>query len=400
MADYLKAPLQGIKVLDLSRFISGPYCAMLLGDLGAEVIKIEKAGAGDESRHLPPYYEGESLYCFVMNRNKRGMELDFRSEEGKKILGRMIKNCDVIIQNFRPGTMEKMGYGWDTVHDLNEKAIMVSISGFGADGPLKDKPGFDAAIQAMSGLMSITGEPDGMPMMYGTYTVDYSTAMYAATSVCAALYARKATGVGQHIELSLLECAATLLMTGIPEQVEMGHTTERVGNRDRYTSPGNCFTTKDGSAFMIIAGNQTQFQRLVKAMHKEYLLEDERFSRQDVRFLHAGEIEGIVAEWVACLEAEELRSILDEHSIVATKIETLKDVVDNPQLSYRKKLVKMKHPKMGEVTMMGTPFNFSNMELDLSRPAPMLGEHTEEILKEWLYAEEEELRAWKEKGII
>ena len=400
MNNYMKTPLQGIKVLDLSRFISGPYCGMLLGDLGAEVIKIEKAKAGDESRGLPPYYEGESLYYFVMNRNKRGMELDFRSEEGKTILGDMIKGCDVIIQNFRPGIMDKMGYGWDAVHNLNPRVIMISISGYGADGPYRDRPGFDAAIQAMSGLMSITGEPDGMPMMYGTYSVDYSTAMYAAISACAALYARNTTGVGQHIELSLLDCAATLLMTGIPEQTEMGITAKRVGNRDRYTSPGNCFKTKDGSALMIIAGNQNQFQRLVKAMNKEYLLEDERFSKQEVRFMHAEEIEAIVAEWVAGYQMEELQRILDEHSVVATKIETLKDVVENPQLKYRKKLIKVKHPTMGEVTMMGAPYNFSGMELELSRPAPLLGEHTKEVLKEWLHTDDNKIKEWKDKGII
>lgn len=396
----LKRPLEGIKVLDLSRFISGPYCGMLLGDLGADVVKVEKRGVGDDSRSLPPYINGESIYSFVMNRSKRSMELDFRSDAGKQILKKLIARCDVIVQNFRPGTMEKMGCGWEEVQRLNPKAVMVNISGFGADGPYRDRPGFDAAVQAMSGLMSITGEPDGMPMMYGTYTVDYATAMYAAVSICAALRAREITGKGQKIDLSLLECAATLLMTGIPMQAQQGVTLSRVGNRDRYTSPGNCFMTKDHQAIMIIAGNQSQFERLAKAMGREDLLQDPRFAEQDVRFGYADEIEKIVREWVQELPLEKLQGILDTNGIVAAKVETLKDVVENPQLLHRKKLIQVKHPIMGEVTMMDAPYTFSDMELDTSKAAPVLGADTEEVLKDWIQLSDLEIAEMKKNNVI
>lgn len=383
----MNAPLEGIRVLDLSRFISGPYCGMVLGDLGADVVKAEKAGSGDDTRVPPPFVKGESLYTFAVNRNKRGIELDFRSGEGREKLFRLACTADVLIENFKAGTIEKMGLDYEELKKHNPGLIMVSITGFGADGPYRDKPGFDAAVQAMSGLMSITGEPDGMPMMYGTYAVDYATALYAAVAALSALHVRHSTGRGQHIRLSLLECAASLLLTGIPDYCATGHVTGRVGNRDRYTAPGNCFKTKDGEVLMIIAGNQSHFLRLVKAMEMEWLLEDERFAKQEVRFEHAAEIEEIVAGWVASHELDELRKILDAAGIVSAKVENLRDVAENPQLRHRGKLVKLCHPVMGEMTMMGAPFDFSESELDLSRPAPTLGQHTEEVLRDWLGGE-------------
>lgn len=380
----MKAPLEGIKVLDLSRFISGPYCGMLLGDLGADVIKVEKRGKGDDTRGLPPFVEGESIYAFAMNRNKRSLELDFRSEEGKTTLMKLVEKADIIIENFKPGTMDKMGCGWNVLHELNPGLIMCSISGFGADGPYKDKAGFDAAAQAMSGLMSISGESDGAPMLYGTYSVDYTTAMYATIGILAALRQREENGVGQQVELSLLDCAATLLLSAIPMQKSLGVTQGRIGNRDRYMAPGNCFPTKDGEFMMIVAGGDAHFQSLTKAMGKEYLLEDERFNDKDRRFANAAAIEKEVKEWTKQHNLAEISAILDACGIVSAKVETVKDVVENPQLLYRKKLIELDHPKMGTMTMMGAPFNFSDTELDLSRPAPTLGQHNEEVLMDWL----------------
>lgn len=384
----MKAPLAGIRVLDLSRYISGPYCGMLLGDLGADVVKVEKANGGDDTRALPPFYRGESLYTFAMNRSKRGVALDFRSEAGQKTLFDLACKADILIENFKAGTIERMGLGYEKLKEHNPGLIMVSITGFGADGPYRDKPGFDAAVQAMSGLMSITGDPEGMPMMYGTYAVDFSTALHAATAALAALYSRDKTGKGQRIQLSLLECAATMLLTGIPDYCATGHVTGRVGNRDRYTAPGNCFRTKDGRILMIIAGNQPHFERLARAMGREDLLSDERFARQEIRFTHAVEIEAEVAKWVAQHDMDEVKAILDAASIVSAKVEDVRDVAENPQLLYRNKLIKVQDPVMGEMTMMGAPFDFSESELDLSRPSPKLGQHNEEVLRDWLGAGE------------
>lgn len=396
----MNKPLEGIKVLDLSRFISGPYGTMLLGDLGADVVKVEKKGKGDDTRTLPPFINDESVYYFAVNRNKRSMELDFRSEEGKKILFEMASGCDILFENFRAGTIDKMGCSYEALKKVNPGIIMISISGFGSSGPYKDRPGFDAAIQAMSGLASITGESEGSPMMYGTYNVDYATALYATISALTALMVREKTGKGQYIEISLLESAASLLLTGIPVYYKTGAVLGRIGNRDRYTSPGNMFKTKDGVYVMMIAGNQQIFVRLCRAMNKETLLEDERFAEQNVRFQHAKEIEDIVAEWYSTMDYQDISRLLDENGIVYAKVESVKDICENPQLMYRNKFVTMEHPAMGEMTMLGLPMEFSDIKPDLNHPAPMLGQHSIEVLRQWLNLDEDEIEALQKNNVI
>ncbi|MFR9189106.1 MAG: CaiB/BaiF CoA transferase family protein [Anaerotruncus massiliensis (ex Togo et al. 2019)] len=303
----MNAPLEGIRVLDLSRFISGPYCGMVLGDLGADVVKAEKAGSGDDTRVLPLVKGRASTPSPSTEQARHRARLPQRRGPGK--LFRLACTADVD-RELQGGTIEKMGLDYEELK-TQPRPHHGEHHRLRSGRALPDKPGFDAAVQAMSGLMSITGEPDGMPMMYGTYAVDYATALYAAVAALSALHVRHLTGRGQHIRLSLLECAASLLLTGIPDYCATGHVTGRVGNRDRYTAPGNCFKTKDGEVLMIIAGNQSHFLRLVKAMEMEWLLEDERFAKQEVRFEHAAEIEEIVAGWVASHELDELRKILD-----------------------------------------------------------------------------------------
>lgn len=392
--------LRGLKILDLSRFISGPYTGMLLGDLGADVVKLEKAGSGDDTRSFEPKINGESIYTFVMNRNKRSLEINYRTQEGQELLRRLVKEADVLIENFRPGTMDKMGCGWETLHQINPRLIMVSISGFGAKGPYRDKPGFDAAIQAMSGLMSVTGEADGPPLVHGTYTVDHVTAVYAALSVLAACIARQETGRGQLIELSLLECAATMLLCGIPSQAVLGETMQRTGNLDRYLAPGNCYRTRDNQYLFLLAGSDAHFKLLCEAMDNPGLLRDERFDSQEKRMQNRDAIETIVQAWTQEKTAAELQALLDRHGLVSSRVENLKDLVENPQLRYRGKLVEMDHPVMGKVPMMGAPYTFSDMELDLSRPSPTLGQHSEAVLKEWLGCSDGQIRELKDNGAI
>jgi len=212
-----ESALAGLRVLDLSRFIAGPYCAQLLGDQGADVVKVERPNGGDDTRGVHPQVEGESLYFMAFNRNKRGVTLDFRDPADQERLRALIRKADIVIENFRPGTMEKMGCGYETLRELNPRLIMVRISGFGSEGPLADQPCFDIIAQAMSGIMSITGEPDRMPMKAGTYLVDYATALYATIGVLSAVEARHRTGKGQLVEVNLLDSAMSMLMTGIPE---------------------------------------------------------------------------------------------------------------------------------------------------------------------------------------
>ena len=211
--------LDGVRVVDLSRFIAGPYCAMLLGDMGADVIKVEPPGRGENSRGFGPFVEGESLYTMVFNRNKRSLTLDLRTEQGKDVLRGLLQKADVLIENFVPGTLEKMGLDWDTLKALNPRLVVTRISGFGQDGPLARKPCFDVIAQTMSGLMDITGEADGRPTMAGTYVVDYSTGLYATIGTLGALQARSRTGAGQVVDVALLDSAMSMLMTAIPEQM-------------------------------------------------------------------------------------------------------------------------------------------------------------------------------------
>ncbi|WP_087066257.1 CaiB/BaiF CoA transferase family protein [Intestinibacillus massiliensis] len=392
--------LKGLKVLDLSRYISGPFAGMLLGDLGADVIKVEKAGRGDDTRGFVPKINGESVYTFAVNRSKRSVEVNFRTEAGQALLLDLVREADVLIENFRPGTMEKMGCGWDVLHKANPRLIMVSISGFGADGPYRDKPGFDAAIQAMSGLMSVTGDPDGAPMTHGVFTVDHVTAIYAALAILAAYIARERTGEGQLIELSLLECAATLLLCGIPNQAVLGETAQRVGNQDRYLSPGNCYRTADGGYILLIAGSQPHFTLLCEAMGQPGLLEDARFATQAARFEHRDEIDAAVGAWMLRHSTDEAQRILDAHGLVSSRVEDLADVVKNPQLHHRKKLLELQHPVMGKVMMMGMPYRFSGQEWRPERPCPVLGQHNREVLQEWLGLDEEQVERLRQERAI
>ena len=374
----MRKPLEGIRVLDFSRYISGPNCAMILGDLGADVIKLEKLRGGDESRILPPAKNGESFYYCAINRNKRSVCLDFRNKEVQDILFDMAKQADVIIQNFRPGTMEKMGLGYERLKEVNPGLVMAQISGFGQDGPYKDKPGFDAIAQAMSGLMSISGDPEGPPMLTGTFFVDFSTSFYTAIGIIAALYDRNLTGVGQVVDTTLLDSSISMLLSAIPDQLLNGVTMGRVGNRDRYSAPANTFKTKDGDWVILIAGQDVHFKRFVEATGMEYLLEDPRFEAHIVRLEHAEEIEEIVKNWV----------------------ETIADLVNNPQIKHRNKIVEVDHKTMGKLPMAASAINFSNSEFEVRYAPPLLGEHTDEVLKEWLDIGADKLEELHQKGII
>lgn len=396
----MKTPLEDIKVLDLSRYISGPYCGMLLGDLGADVIKVEKLIRGDDSRVLTPQINGQSIYHFVMNRNKRGISMDFRHPDGRKTLFELAKNADIIVQNFRPGTLEKMGIGYEQLKDVNPGIIIIDISGFGKNGPYAGRSGFDTTAQAMSGLMSITGQEDGPPTMVGTFITDYVAAAYATIAALSALHVREKTGKGQNVEVTLLEAGASVTLTAIPEKLVLGKTMHRVGSRDRYSAPADVFETKDGQWVVITAGQDAHFGRFVKVAHLEYLLEDPRFSSHAARLEHWREIEPIVAEWIKSVTCEEVTNSLNEAGVNCAKVESIDDLVENPQLKYRKKIINVNHPVTGPVPMFGFPFEFSDMELQVKYAAPTLGEHNEEILEDWLGMSSEGIEELRSRGVI
>ncbi|TCL06790.1 CaiB/BaiF CoA transferase family protein [Sodalis ligni] len=375
--------LEGLKVLDLSRFIAGPLCAMQLADLGADVVKIERKGKGEDTRQNKPQLNGESLYFLSFNRNKRSLALDFRDAEDQALLRRLIAKADVLIENFRPGTMEKMGCGWDDVKKLNPRLIMVRVSGFGQSGPLSQRPCFDAIAQAMSGLMSISGQPDGPPTMAGTFMVDYASALYAAIGTLAALNARHSTGRGQLVEATLLESAVSMLISAIPEQAQLGSTMTRIGNIDRYSAPVNSYQTRDGDWVYVSAGTDTLFPRLAAAMERTDLLADARFNTYHARLENSRAIDKEVAAWVKTRTAQDVVDAMDRAGVPCAKVATIDEVLENPQLKARNQLVDIEHPAAGTYTTHGVTVSLSDTPGTIRRPPPLVGQHTDEILAEW-----------------
>ena len=376
-------PLHGLKVLDVSRFIAGPTCAMLLGDLGADVVKIERKG-GEETRANLPQLGDQSVYFLTYNRNKRSIALDFRNPADQETLRRLIAQADVLVENFRAGTMEKMGCGWEALHAMNPRLIMVRISGFGQDGPLSKRACFDAIAQAMSGMMTLNGQTDGPPTLVGTYVADYGTALYGVIATLAALLKRQESGKGQLVEATLLESAISMLMIGIPAQAQLGISASRVGNRDRYVAPVNCFQASDGSWVYVQGGTDALFPRLVAAMEMPKLLEDPRFSTFQQRLENNDAIEPVVGAWVRERTADAVVELMDRAGVPCAKVATMADVIANPQRRARGQLVDVLHPSAGTYTTHGVSMRLSDTPGSIRRPPPRVDEHRAEILREWL----------------
>jgi len=376
--------LDGIRVVDLSRYIAGPYCAMLLGDMGADVVKAEPPGRGENSRALGPFVAGESLYSMVFNRNKRSLTLDLRSDQGKELLRSLLRRADVLVENFVPGTLEAMGFDWDTLKALNPRLIVTRISGFGQSGPLSRKPCFDVIAQTMSGLMDITGEAGGRPTMSGTYIVDYSTGLYATIGTLGAIQARNRTGLGQIVDVALLDSAMSMLMTAIPEQMLLGRTMTRRGNRDRYGAPANTFPTSDGAWVHLAVAGEPMFRALCNAMGRPGLADDLRFKDNTARMENVEELERFITQWTAALTAADLLDELQAIGVPSAKVAAVSELVDNPHLAHRGQILNMDHPKAGPVPMQGFSVRFGESPMRLRHPPPMLGEHTNAILQEWL----------------
>jgi len=391
--------LAGLRVLDLSRFIAGPYCAMMLGDMGAEVVKIEPPGEGEYARRASPAVNGQSLYTFIVNRNKKSLAIDLRSEGGLAVLRGLIVQADVLVENFRPGTMEKMGLGWEQVHALNPRLVMARISGFGQDGPLAHKQCFDGVAQAMSGLMDMTGAEDGPPTMIGSFMCDYTTGMYAALGILAAINARHASGQGQLVDVSLLESATSMLMTAIPQQKLFGTTMTRVGSRDRFVAPSNTFATGDGRYVLMVGGDDNMFPRVARAMKRPALLDDPRFVSMASRLEHRDAVESIVADWMLAHDADEIVARLEAEGVPCAKIATIDEVVDNPQLRHRGAIADISFGD-STVPVQGVTIHLSATPLAIERAMPDVGQHNAEVLQQWLGLQSEQIAALQAEGAI
>ena len=373
-------PLTGIRVLDLSRVLAGPYCTMVLGDLGADVIKVE-APEGDETRGWgPPFTEGESAYYLCVNRNKRGIIVDFKTEEGQGTIYELIKRSDVLVENFRPGTLARFELDFESVSKLNPNLIYCSITGFGQTGPLRDKPGYDFMIQAMGGLMSITGEQDGEPMKVGVAVADLFAGQNAVIAILAALQARTQTGRGQHLDISLFDSQVAMLANVASNYLISGNLPKRYGNAHANIVPYQSFQASD-AWFVLAVGNDRQFEKLCEVIGKRELASDARFTINSERVRNREELISILKPSFQTRTANEWLLLLEDAGIPCGPINTLDKVFSMPQVQAREMVVPMQHKEIRDLRLVGSPLKFSDTPIDYKLPPPGLGEHTEEVLR-------------------
>ena len=392
-------PLQGIRVLDLSRVLAGPYCTMVLGDLGADVIKVEPP-EGDETRGWgPPFAEGESAYYLCVNRNKRGMVVNLKTDEGCVILRKLVKQSDVLVENFRPGILEKFGLDYESAHALNPRLIYCSITGFGQTGSMRDKPGYDFMIQALGGLMSITGESEGEPMKTGVAVVDLFAGQNAIIAILAALQARAITGQGQHLDISLFDSQLGWLANVASNYLISGKLPKRHGNAHPNIVPYQSFQAYDGW-FAIAVGNDKQFESMCRVIGKLEWVSDQRYAKNSARVENRDELIPLLKSIFAKRSANEWLSLLEQAEIPCGPINNFEQVFSMPQVKERDMLVKMHHSTIGDLPLVGSPLKMSDTPVDYKLPPPRLAEHTDNVLKELLGYSAEQIANLREHQVI
>ena len=391
--------LDGIRVIDLSRVIAGPWCGALLGDLGADVIKVEDTGAGDESRTWPPHKDGETAAYLLFNRNKRGMTLDLKAPEGAEVVKALARDADVLIENFRTGTMEGFGLGYETLAEINPRLIYCSVSAFGRTGPRKDSPGYEALMQAFSGIMSITGEPGGPPVRSAVSFLDLTTGILCALGVSAAVLQRERTGLGQRVDGSLLETAVGLLAYHAEGYLLAGVVPKALGSGHPSLSPYRNFKCRDGQWIFIAAANDRFWQKLTRALGLDGMATDPRFAVNRDRVANREELEARLEEIIARHDREPLLERLEEADVPAAPVNTVDQVMSDPQTVERGIIQRVVHPRLGEIPVVGTPIRFSRMSPGVRRPAPLRGEHTDAVLAECGFSATR-IRELREKKVI
>jgi len=393
-------PLDGIRVLDLTRVLAGPYCTMFLGDLGAEVVKVEQPGVGDDTRGWgPPFAGGESAYFLCVNRNKKSVTVDLKSKEGVALLRRLAERADVLIENFRPGTMDRLGLGEKKLRAINPKLIYASLSGFGADGPMSDAPGYDLIVQAWGGLMSITGQPDGDPTKVGVAIIDLVAGLMLGKSIAAALFAREKLGVGQKIDTSLLEAEVACLINVGSNYLVEGSIPRRWGNAHPSIVPYQTFKTADGYLVIGVA-SEGIWQRFCQAIGRAEWANDSRFEKNSNRVENRSLLIGLLAEIFLGRSTDQWLQLLNEAEVPCAPVQTVDQVFKAPQVLHREMLVQVEHPTAGTVRMAGIPVKFSATPASVRLPPPLLGQHTEEVLASWLEVDGKEIAELKRKAVI
>jgi crotonobetainyl-CoA:carnitine CoA-transferase CaiB-like acyl-CoA transferase len=381
----MTGPLTGITVLDLTRVLSGPYCTMVLADLGARVVKVEHPGKGDDTRHWgPPFVGTESAYFLSINRNKESVTLDFKHPRGREVLDRLLARTDVLVENFKPGTMDRAGFGWETLHARHPRLVYASISGYGQTGPRRDEPGYDAVIQAEGGLMSVTGDGDGPAYRLGVAISDIVAGMFASQGVMAALFARERTGQGQRVDIGMLDTTAALLTYQAGNYFATGQIPARLGNRHPTIAPYETLPTADGE-IVIAVGNDGIWQRFCPAIDRPELADDPRFRTNRDRLANYDALKPDLARTLITRTRAEWTRRFRAASVPCGAVRDVAEVLADPQIAARDMVATLEHPTAGPTRVIGTPIKLSDTPGSIRTPPPTLGQHTDAVLAELGY---------------
>jgi crotonobetainyl-CoA:carnitine CoA-transferase CaiB-like acyl-CoA transferase len=394
-----QGPLTGLTVVDLTRVLSGPYCTMVLGDMGARVIKVEQPGRGDDTRAWgPPFVAGESAYFLGVNRNKQSVTLDFKHEAGRAVLDQLISRADVLVENFRPGTLDRLGLGFAAVHAIHPRLVYCSISGFGHTGPRRDQPGYDAVIQAEGGLMSMTGAIDGPPYRVGTAIADLVAGLHAAQGIGLALYARERTGTGQFVDISMLDGVVSLLSHHASTYLATGAITRRMGNGHAAISPYDTFAAADGEFFLAV-GNDEQFRRFCDVAGLLEMVTDPRFATNPARVAHDADVRARIGPVLRARTRAMWLEALTTAGVPCGSVRNVAEALADPQVTARNMIEVVEHLAAGPLKVLGVPIKLSDTPGSVRAPPPLLGQHTDLVLRELGMNDEAIARLRVEKAI-
>ncbi len=393
--------LDDVRIVDLTRVIAGPYATSLLGDMGAQITKIELPGRGDDARYGYPAVDGVPIVFLALNRNKKGITLDVRKPQGAELFRRLVRNADVVVENFSAGTMDKWGLGYSALSAINPRLIYATLSGFGQTGPYAHRTSYDIIAQAMGGLMAMTGFPDGPPTRGGGALGDFIGGVFTAVGILTALHYRDRTGKGQLVDVSNMDAVFSMLDNWATVHGVTGRLPERGGNRHPFTAPYDCFKATDGYV-VIGVGNSLLFRALMSAMGMPELAQDRRFKSAPARLERHDEVNRVVGDWVKDRSVDEVMAILgpDGANIPCAPVMTVDRLMTDPQIRAREMVVDLPHEKLGQIPVAGVPFKLSESPGQLDRLGPDLGEHNDEIYRGLLGLTESEIRQLQADGVI
>jgi crotonobetainyl-CoA:carnitine CoA-transferase CaiB-like acyl-CoA transferase len=395
-----KDALAGIRVLDLTRVLAGPYCTQALADAGADVVKVEEPKKGDDTRGWgPPFVSGESCYFLAVNRGKRSLTLDLKHARGRELLGELMADSDVLVENFRPGTLDRLGFSYEACRARNPRLVYASVSGYGGDGPLAGRPGYDAVIQGEAGIMSVTGVPGGPPLRVGASLVDVLAGMNATQGILLALLRRQATGQGGRVEVTLLEGALSMLAYHNATWLLAGEVPRRLGNRHPNLAPYETFEAADGYVIVGV-GNDSLWRAFCQAAGRPDLLADPRFATNALRVSNYDALRAELAPLIRSRGVGEWLQALESAGVPCGRVRTVAEALESDQVRARGLLLDVEHPTLGRGRYVGSPISLDGAGRGSLRPPPLLGQHTEEILAERLGLAAEEVRALRAQGVV